>query len=83
MKNADKPIYPVIEKTDFEIDGKRFSTIGLLGLSKREHFAGLTLQGLLAANNGQSNLYLVKTAIKTADALLNELEKPQENGTSN
>jgi hypothetical protein len=40
MKNADKPINPIY--SDGEIYG------GLAGLTKREYFAGLAMQGLLS-----------------------------------
>ena len=44
------------------------------GLSKREYFAGLAMQGLLAgARVTQPPLYEI--AVKYADALLKELDK--------
>ncbi len=44
------------------------------GLTKREYFAGLAMQGLLASNNGQSIDYLIHQSIKAADELLKQLE---------
>ena len=65
--NADKPINPIPEDIrDYSGNfDNRFS-----GLSKREYFAGLAMQGLLASNNGQSIDYLIHQSIKAADELL-------------
>jgi hypothetical protein len=46
------------------------------GLSKREYFAGLALQGLLANQNiGNCPKKIANVAIMAADALLDELNK--------
>ena len=55
------------------------------GLTKREHFAGLAMQGLLSsAHMGDSDLHdsaaewvreVTETSVEYADALLKELEK--------
>lgn len=45
------------------------------GLTKREHFAGLAMQGYLASNNGQTSQYLAERSVKAADELLKALEK--------
>lgn len=44
------------------------------GLTKREYFAGLALQGLISSNSGQTYEYLVTRSIKAADELLKQLE---------
>jgi hypothetical protein len=49
------------------------------GLTKREYFAGLAMQGLLASNARDKVAY---NAVKYANSLLNELEK-HELETSN
>ena len=50
------------------------------GLTKREYFAGLAIQGLLASPNFNWEHYegkdTAKDAIEIADALLAELDKP-------
>lgn len=48
------------------------------GLTKREYFAGLAMQGLLSSNRLNTNNMdaYAQTAVKYADALLNELLKP-------
>ena len=43
-----------------------------LGLTKREYFAGLAMQGLLASNDRDKVAY---NAVKYANSLLKELEK--------
>ena len=88
MKNADKPISPgfsiTAESGNEILATPEAANRGMvhhanIGLTKREYFAGLTIQGLLAANNGLTNLFLVKKAITIADELLNELENSKEN----
>lgn len=48
------------------------------GLTKREYFAGLAMQGMLAAMNGfdatpSFNKFLAESAVKQADALIKAL----------
>jgi hypothetical protein len=51
------------------------------GLSKREYFAGVAMQGMLAnstINQGYSSSSdWARSAVEFADALINELSKPQ------
>lgn len=47
-----------------------------LGLTKREYFAGLAMQGLI--NNVNSDKHIVAAAIKLADELLEQLETTQK-----
>ena len=70
MKNADKPINPVLTQNP-----------SLIGLTKREHYAGLALQGIIAGRKDE--LYKIKDetikiyvelSIKSADELLKQLE---------
>ena len=72
MKNADKPINPVLTQNP-----------SLIGLTKREYFAGLALQGLLANCNGGmtsggNHIFspngISELAILHADELLKQLE---------
>lgn len=44
-----------------------------LGLTKREHFAGLALQGLLARSD-MTSIDAASIAVKCADALLDKIE---------
>lgn len=81
MENKDKPAYPqpiaecnggLSEVMDYNNES--------IGLTKREYFAGLALQGLLASL-GQHDVThydeLASDAVIAADALIIELQKPQ------
>ncbi|HFI4796476.1 TPA: hypothetical protein ACGQK4_002195 [Elizabethkingia anophelis] len=62
MKNADKPVYPSITKDSTEINGQVFSNnINHSGLTKREYFAGLAMQGIV------SNQTLIDALMQGAD----------------
>jgi hypothetical protein len=61
MKNGQEGAFP-----------KRADGAPQTGLSKREYFAGLAMQGLLASNDRDKIAY---NAVKYANSLLNELEK--------
>lgn len=54
-------------------NGKMYVNDGVCGLTKREYFAGLALQGLLA-NDGKQ-LGVVESAVRIADKLLLALEE--------
>ena len=78
MKNADKPINPIPEDIrDYSGNfDNRFS-----GLSKREHYAGLAMQGLLAlpdkgtyASFDEAIERICEVSVKFADELLKQLE---------
>ena len=77
MENADKPISPVLTQSP------SLQNDTSLGLTKREYFAGLALQGLLANCNGgmtSGGSYtfspngISELAILHADELLKQLE---------
>ena len=77
MKNADKPINPVLTQSP------SLQNDTSLGLTKREHYAGLAMQGLLANCNGGmtsggsrtfSPNEISKLAVLHADELLKQLE---------
>jgi hypothetical protein len=49
-------------------------------LTKREYFAAMAMQGLLAGQGTERKVYhesVASEAVKSADALLNELSKPK------
>lgn len=77
MNNADLPAMP-LAKMIMSTDGS-FSTETSPGLTKREHFAGLAMQGFIANSDkrmaDQSFDVIAKTALLLADSLLEELEK--------
>ena len=71
MKNADKPINPVLTQNP-----------SLIGLTKREHYAGLAMQGLLALpDKGTYGSFdeaierICEVSVKFADELLKQLEE--------
>ena len=82
MKNADMPTTAIFNSNgmarragDFDDEPR------LIGLTKREHFAGLAIQGLIANSYGDSwsdeqrVKQYSKQAVDYADALLAELDK--------
>lgn len=72
MNNADQPVYPLPSDVDS-------SKVECIGLTKREHFAGLAMQGLLANPKQIADFtdfeWIAQHAIGYADALLKELSK--------
>ena len=84
MKNADKPINPLKRANNAFYDEKDESFINrikpLIGLTKREYFAGLAMQGLCSNQeflknlNGDPNL-IAQACIEIVDELLKQLEE--------
>jgi hypothetical protein len=77
MNNSDMPAAPVITSTTMDTEQSTLTSVGTTGLTKREHFAGLAMQGLLA-HYGDSDAYSIVSAVRYADALLKELEISHE-----
>lgn len=80
MKNAYLPAMPIFssEAKPCQIrDVTTQSTVPASGLSKREYFAGLAMQGLLSkhGDDDYATDSIAKYAISHADALLAELER--------
>ena len=88
MENADKPIYPTtsqkINETEFFEYNLPNKERQYSGLTKREYFAGLAMQGLLANCNGGmtsggnhvfSPNGISELAVLHADELLKQLEE--------
>ena len=77
MKNADKPTYPLEFKKEDSYNTEGWSN----GLTKREHYAGLAMQGLIAGrwacpdNVPNDVITIVKEAVLHADELLKQLEE--------
>lgn len=66
MENSNKPAFSLTDGQTFANDG----------LTKREYFAGLAMQGILAAtSNSFSSKQVIEDAITCADTLLCQLEK--------
>lgn len=92
MKNAEQPVYPVKFDPQIHAIGKAIHKKDIEaivnGITKREHFSIMCLQGLLSNPNtakqiesqkgnletGQVNKIISLTAIELADELLKQLE---------
>jgi len=69
MNNSNKPIHPIRAKLTGQTDET--------GLTKREYFAGVALQGLLASGRRATDepWKIAEAAVKQADYILKELDK--------
>lgn len=74
MSNANEPAFPVITTDITPSDASVVYSTG--GLTKREYFAAMAMQGLLAceATNEDSKEQIVESSVEMADALLDELD---------
>jgi hypothetical protein len=72
MKNRDMPSAPIIDSHGVFI----MQGLPSIGLTKREYFAGLAMQGLLAGDTegGYSRASIIEEAILQADHILAALE---------
>jgi len=80
MNNSDMPITPFFngQGHPHHFTQIAFDNIGLVsGLTKREHFAGLAMQGILASDikKEMSLKQVYEWAVRNADALLKELDQ--------
>lgn len=86
MENSQKPISPIFNSDGFVSHQSRIEEYNqkqlLSGLTKREYFAGLAMQGLLASRNWQLEPYNKDTpevtaefALQITDELLKQLAK--------
>jgi hypothetical protein len=73
MINKDMPAMAISEEDTDRVDmGVKIYT----GLTKREHFAGLAMQAIIAAENiGMPSGPLSAMAVKYAESILAELDK--------
>ena len=72
MKNENSPAFPISEEETDRIDqGIKIYT----GLTKREHFAAMAMQGLISEINVHNYKDLAEYSVRAADALLKELEQ--------
>lgn len=85
MSRADEPAFPIISSFNGDaswvngIGEKVHSIHSTPGISKREYFAGLALQGLCSQITrtcpSDDGLFVIRESVYLADALLIELEK--------
>lgn len=79
LRNGDKPAAPIQRQTFTDTAGDHpmeTTIIEQFGLTKREYFAGLAMQGLLSDNEWSNDPVdrVAGWAVKHADALLAALE---------
>lgn len=80
MKNSERPAHPATDLLEsvLELDGQ-----DVIGLTKREYFAAMAMQGLMVQaiagnhniNDDFNNHYRAKFAVDMADELLKQLEE--------
>lgn len=79
MENRDEPINPChIKGRQGFADMPTIPNREVYGLTKREYFAGLAMQGLLSRDPGKDgvdSIKLINISISYADALLEALNK--------
>ena len=82
MNNADMPAMPQTEES-YNAAGEYILEVRG-GLTKREHFAAMAMQGVLSGVNGDADLHnsaeewkedVASASVEFADALLAELER--------
>ena len=71
------PSTPLLHRVDTPTGLKEVSMFGHLGLTKRELFAAMAMQGMLAneSNDWDGDFY-AKGAVLLADALIKQLAEP-------
>jgi hypothetical protein len=75
LPNADMPAHP-LTITEKHEDGST-TQVPFLGITKREYFAAMALQGLLAGNTNENLSYQASNAVLIADELLKALDDNQ------
>ena len=80
MTNANDPVTPHLTYNTTSGHANGF----MKGLTKREHFAAMAMQGILSNSEGWDNTgthlrYVSNMATKYADALIEALNKPLPN----
>jgi hypothetical protein len=85
MENGKKPAFAQSENWQCDLekhiqDPKKYGSPSFegIGLTKREYFAGLAMQGYLNERHSLDNKTLAEWSVKMADALLAELEKTKK-----
>jgi hypothetical protein len=85
MNNADKPASPATGLSKYS--GGRFGDkdqteysdgtgkIFFPGLTKREYFAAMAMQGILSSSADRGESYVATQSVKFADELLKQLEQ--------
>lgn len=77
MENKNQPINPIVNNDGFctSFENLKQPDGGAIGLTKREYFAGLAMQGLISNSRVNINdVDNIKACIKVADELLKQLD---------
>jgi hypothetical protein len=92
MKNSDMPAMPLDSAIYLDPTKPNLGVADCHGLTKREYFAAMAMQGINANEQITSDLYdegvpivskIAKMAVVSADSLLAELDKPATEWDSN
>ena len=79
MKNGDMPASPIFNATGYASNpcAEAIYEGSTAGLTKREHFAAMAMQGYCAHKQigGEHHDSIAEYSVQTADALLDALEK--------
>jgi hypothetical protein len=78
MENKNQPVHPTTNWDQLST-GEIVHVTDYIGLTKREWFAGMALQGWLASsitNDIPDKAMAARKSVEYADALLSELSKP-------
>ena len=65
----------ITRANDLSYPVRKMDTINYTGLTKREYFASMALQGLLTKYGSDYQVQIAKDAIYWADSLIDELNK--------
>lgn len=80
MENKNKPAFPIVDSEGIAISIASlevFSPDGAKGITKREYFAAMAMQGILAKNYGSNfstSDLVAEHSLKFADAICTLLE---------
>ena len=78
MENGNKPAFGV---SKFSLPTDEILQANVLGLTKREYFAAIAMQGIITNKDGLDIKIenIVESAVDVADALIEELNKTKTN----
>lgn len=76
MSQANEPAFATPPKVITELDQDPYLVRGQVGLTKRELFAAMAMQGLLSQGGYDKWDYVATDAVNVADALIAALNKP-------
>lgn len=74
MTHGNEPINAIVEDNNYE--GQLIREAHFYGLTKREYFAGLAIQGMISTSR-ESYKYMVQNAVIASDELITALNTPK------